>query len=422
MKPPAFLELEKRQRQLEEDAVDAGVKRYRRLLQRNSSSASRPGIEFLRRHFDALSKLISDEQCRICHPSVELEKYSVPLLCLHADKLAFISLHSIFNLLAMEENDDAQETGIRHTHLAWNIGRRIWDERRLEVFLRRERDLTLTIGKRYSDSIRSREVRRQTLDSDWSVDNRHIHVGAALIDLAARIPNVFVVEKQIERRGNKTKTIRIVRLTANSAKELRQRHEYLELLAPVHRPMLVPPRKWEGLRGGGYLRNGESQQIDLVKHWNNPSVRKVLDDANKNRQLDVAISAVNALQETPWRINKNVFDAMRTVLRHGKVDPLVADLQTKLQACRKMVYEHRFYFPYQLDYRGRAYPIPQTVHPQADDAGRALLEFADGKPLREDGIYWLAIHIANLFGYQVRRSWQPRCSDEIGSLSGTRND
>src|SRR5438105_4384598 len=57
----------------------------------------------------------------------------------------------------------------------------------------------------------------------------------------------------------------------------------------------------------------------------------------------------------------------------------------------------RFYFPWQVDHRGRAYPVPQLMNPQSDHTGRALIEFADGKPLGEDGAYWLAIHLANCY-------------------------
>jgi len=53
--------------------------------------------------------------------------------------------------------------------------------------------------------------------------------------------------------------------------------------------------------------------------------------------------------------------------------------------------EERFYFPCQVDHRGRVYPVPALMNPQSDHIGRALLEFADGKPLGNNrGVYWLA--------------------------------
>jgi hypothetical protein len=45
----------------------------------------------------------------------------------------------------------------------------------------------------------------------------------------------------------------------------------------------------------------------------------------------------------------------------------------------------RFYFPCQVDHRGRVYPVPPLMNPQSDHIGRALLEFAAGKPLGERG-------------------------------------
>jgi len=71
-----------------------------------------------------------------------------------------------------------------------------------------------------------------------------------------------------------------------------------------------------------------------------------------------------------------------------------------------------------LDYRGRVYPVPQTCNPQSDDAGRALLEFARGKPLGKTGAYWLAVHLANLCGkdkksFDERISWVNAHTEEL---------
>ena len=44
------------------------------------------------------------------------------------------------------------------------------------------------------------------------------------------------------------------------------------------------------------------------------------------------------------------------------------------------------------------YPLPAYVNPQGNDLGKALLLYAEGKPLGTNGGYWLAIHGANIFG------------------------
>jgi len=57
------------------------------------------------------------------------------------------------------------------------------------------------------------------------------------------------------------------------------------------------------------------------------------------------------------------------------------------------------YMPHNLDFRGRAYPIPPHLNHIGDDLSRALLVFAEGKPLGVQGFRWLKIHLANLYGY-----------------------
>jgi DNA-directed RNA polymerase len=91
----------------------------------------------------------------------------------------------------------------------------------------------------------------------------------------------------------------------------------------------------------------------------------------------------------------------------------------RLSLAERLLDEAGFYFPYQLDHRGRAYPVPQLMNPQSDDIGRFLLEFAEGKPLGERGAYWLAIHLANCYwkknkvSFDQRLAWVHQHEQEI---------
>ena len=57
------------------------------------------------------------------------------------------------------------------------------------------------------------------------------------------------------------------------------------------------------------------------------------------------------------------------------------------------------YMPHNVDFRGRAYPIPPHLNHMGDDLSRGLLVFADSRPLGKAGLRWLKIHLANLYGY-----------------------
>jgi DNA-directed RNA polymerase len=57
-----------------------------------------------------------------------------------------------------------------------------------------------------------------------------------------------------------------------------------------------------------------------------------------------------------------------------------------------------FWMPWSIDFRGRVYPIPAHLSVQGNDLHKALLMFADGKPLGSEGASWLALHGANTLG------------------------
>lgn len=188
------------------------------------------------------------------------------------------------------------------------------------------------------------------------------------------------------------------------------------------------------------------------------------------------LCALNTVQATPWRINSFVLGVLREAwatgfvigemppahdlplpprvddatwaamskmdranhkremsLIHGENARSIGkreDLLRKLQVATEMEGEERVWFPHNLDFRGRQYPMPQDLHPQSDDIGRSLLMFAEGKPITDAGAYWLGVHVANSFGYDKvslddRMKWaldnEPLIRDAVKHpLDGTR--
>ena len=76
------------------------------------------------------------------------------------------------------------------------------------------------------------------------------------------------------------------------------------LPSPVHTPMIVPPRPWTSLSRGGYLLT----PLNLLKRKANRRAQELLETAD----LSIVFSAVNALQSTAYRINKDIYRAMRS--------------------------------------------------------------------------------------------------------------
>ncbi|KAI3930292.1 hypothetical protein MKW92_051991 [Papaver armeniacum] len=198
-------------------------------------------------------------------------------------------------------------------------------------------------------------------------------------------------------------------------------------------PMLIPPAKWIGYDKGAYLflpsyvmrTHGAKQQREAVKQ-------------TPQKQIGPVFEALDTLGDIKWRVNKRLLGVVDRVWASGGKDaglverddvPLPeepatedeaelrnwrwkvkkvkkenserhshrCDLELKLAVARKMKAEDGFYYPHNLDFRGRAYPMHPYLNHLGSDLCRGILEFAEGRPLGKSGLRWLKIHLANLF-------------------------
>ena len=65
--------------------------------------------------------------------------------------------------------------------------------------------------------------------------------------------------------------------------------------------------------------------------------------------------------------------------------------------------EESFYYPHNLDFRGRAYPMHPHLNHFGSDLCRGLLEFSEGRKVGESGLFWMKIHVANLYAGGVEK-------------------
>ncbi|CAI0552882.1 unnamed protein product [Linum tenue] len=221
-------------------------------------------------------------------------------------------------------------------------------------------------------------------------------------------------------------------------------------------PMLVPPVKWMGYDKGAYFflpsyimrTHGSKQQREAMK-------------LASKAQLEQVFEALDTLGSTKWRVNKRVLDVVDRIwnsggrlahlvdrddvplpekpdtedetllkkwkwkLRNAKKEnrerhSLRCDTELKLSVARKMKDEEGFYYPHNVDFRGRAYPMHPYLNHLGSDMCRGILEFAEGRPLGNVGLRWLKIHLANLYAggvdklsYEGRVSFTENHLDEI---------
>jgi DNA-directed RNA polymerase len=84
-------------------------------------------------------------------------------------------------------------------------------------------------------------------------------------------------------------------------------------------------------------------------------------------------------------------------MKNADLKSLRCDLELKLSIAKRYL-DQKFFFPYNIDFRGRAYPVPPNLNHIGSDMCRGLLVFDVALPLGPNGLRWLKIHLCNLFG------------------------
>lgn len=216
-------------------------------------------------------------------------------------------------------------------------------------------------------------------------------------------------------------------------------------------PTVIPPRAWENIDEGGYYGELAHQSKLLRLRANRDVFAKEYNKKLRETDLSEVRKAVNAIQATPWRINTKVLDVLKHVVDHGggiagipmvdkppkpvlpekhtedqlnqykkrmvsyyQVDTsrrsIVGRILSHIRTAEKFAEYERIYFPCNMDFRGRVYPIPVFSF-QGDDVNKSLIEFADAPACQDENCWdWLLIEGANLAGidkvsYDDRKAW-----------------
>ncbi|KAK5949604.1 DNA-directed RNA polymerase [Knufia fluminis] len=203
-------------------------------------------------------------------------------------------------------------------------------------------------------------------------------------------------------------------------------------------PMICKPAPWSGYADGGYLQS----RLPMIRVKNaDPAQLAYTKAAAKRGDLDEIYAGLDVLGQTGWRINQDVFrvmvdawnsgEAIANLPPVGKVFPELekpaedASLKEKYDYYKQIrainnekggihsnrcfqnfqmeiarsFYDETFYLPHNVDFRGRAYPIPPYLNQMGADNARGLMLFDKGRELGEKGLMWLKIHLSNVCGY-----------------------
>lgn len=450
-----------RQLEWEEGMAKHGVNRYRaiqdRAIEGGQPDTTSAGSRLLRAYVLQVSEQIELYLAGNHPEGRRRNKYAKLLDALNSDVAGLLTLKAVISSLFTPQTIQT---------LCRSIGSAVEDDLRFMKF--RTENMTY-----YDEIIRSFSQRGSNSNKykraavghvakskgfEWEAWTKETHfgVGALLLSLALEVTDL-VTRKTVTMRGRKEA---MLVPSEECIRWVMEHNETMELMNPVRMPCLIPPAPWQDSTDGGYYSPLLRGRTPLVKGHRDKSGRvhqKLLSSASMAPVMD----AVNAMQDTGWRVNAGILETMQEVwrknlsigmprsdpyeipacpLEEGVVAKELPEGDPRLEAFNAWKAEARelhnmehervgkamtvsrtirlastmkdfeqFYYVYQLDFRGRAYAATNGLSPQGDDQGKALLQFARPQPLGDRGWYWLRVHGANKFG-EDKGSYDERVS------------
>ncbi|XAR51607.1 DNA-directed RNA polymerase [Bertholletia excelsa] len=450
--------LRRRQVKIETEAWEQAANEYKELLAEMCENKLAPNLPYMKSlflgWFEPLRDSIIAEQ-ELCRQGKHRGAYAPYFDELPADMMAVITMHKLMALLM--SGGESGRTGV--VQAACIIGDAIEQEARIHKFLEKTKKKTVAedvkdegdgsgtsvthLMKKQNLHALRQIMKKQDKSKPWGSAAK-AKVGSHLIEL---LMEAAYIQPPVDQLRDGSPDIRPAfvhkfKVVAKGAKNSGRRYGVIECdplvlkgldksarhMVIPYMPMLVPPVKWTGtlvLPSYVMRTHGTRQQREAVKRtpW---------------KQLQPVFEALDTLGNTKWRVNKRILEVIdRIWATGGRLANLVdhddiplpekpdtedqavlrkwkwkiksvkkenrernsqrCDVELKLAVARKMKDEEGFYYPHNLDFRGRAYPMHAYLNHLGSDLCRGILEFAEGRPLGKSGLRWLKIHLANLF-------------------------
>ncbi len=442
-----------RQRMLEHESTSLGIERYDRACARRDGADTGPGRKMVMSAVAITGQAIR-EFITAADTGVGGKRHSAVKWLKHLDPegCAYLTAVVCVNALTAGKVKSVAAARAVGQAIAQDVNYKRLRDSHAGLHRVIQKQLKKSTSAHHAVGVMNHALTKTETDRFEFGTEEEVHVGMKLIDLF--IEATGLIEVYTERLRGK-QIVSMIRGTPKIMEWLAHAHESAALFLPVWMPMVVPPKPWTTPKDGGYLTD-IGGRADLVR-TRNRSYKRELELA----EMPEVYAAINAIQATPWKINVPILEVMKIAWAMGgkigglpdrELIPLPAEpalllsdpdyfiehhaqefkdwkrsrasvyeenargVSKRLAAAQKIALADKFkdestiYFPHNLDFRGRCYPIPSILTPQGDDQAKGLLTFANGVRLGEDGAFWLAVHLANCFGvdkvsFEERVAW-----------------
>jgi DNA-directed RNA polymerase len=459
-----------RQIKLETQAVHDGIQKLRDNTKKAEGNAYASSTVYAQRMLKEAIPAVAKEITRLrtnrllrgaAGPALApLVQYT---LGIEPEVLAMLTLKTLFDVCT-----DPKDRADLVNNVIDRVGTAVEQEAKWRYFNEKDPELVGWItnshhqgkGLHYRDYDATRRFREKGIYwTAWPRISR-VKIGAAFAEAACQVTGWW--HKQLKFAGRRSSVH--LRPTPQMLDIIAGLMERAELFAPLNLPMLVEPNDWTNHQAGGYLTNEVRRGNKLIRTFGVLRLQGETPLAFLNHLQKVAyrinpfiLEVANRLEEDSYKIEGAKFipeDRRELPLKPHDIatnkearfnyrkeaaavydfnsTSLKRSIRTKLtlSLARKFAKEERYYLPWSFDYRGRVYPIPSFLTPQDTGFAKSLIQFADGEPLSERGLYWLRFQLATTAGLdkasmEERQAWAHKneglfsriATDPLGQLS-----
>ena len=325
---------------------------------------------------------------------------------------------------------------------AYSIGNSLYYNAQTEAFLKQDEEGTQV--NRIQDGLDKRTLGYQKTRHIKGIMKKNKfewvkYEKSAVVNLGLDILYILIQSTDLIKTSEANDRVKFLEPTQALLDTYRYNADYISQFITDRTPTIIKPKKWDDLSHGGYY-GAMAKRLHFMRISHIVGKTKVVKSyIKKIRDVDLSkiYKAVNAIQETPYRINKDMYEVIEAIINQGggiagiasmephEPEPTRKFKETKqeygkrfhewleielsrrskaIRALRLFRYAKDFkdydniYFPCNIDFRGRIYPIPLFNH-QGDDFMKSLIVYSNPAPLMDSQdielLYWQG---ANLWG------------------------
>jgi len=465
----------KTQREVEETMYNGGINRAERAMSRAEEQGRADQNPYAKEIFReyVLPLAESIKAATSCTKPGGRKAHVVLLTGLDHEAVAFLAVRQAITAIMSPKGAD-------HRELAYSIGRTVHRELVLSQIAEEAPELYQTLNQDLNRRLSKDERHRLTVFTmqakqrgipiiEWNFGSRE-QVGFFLMGLLEEAGLLCI--SQEKRMGYKREAREVI-IHPDLMEYINKIKAYVSVTMPVYGPCVEPPLDWEFGKVGGF-HTVEMQRANPTLVHGRSTARRL----GKTTDMPVVLNAVNALQRTAWAVNVRMLNTVYAIaaefstkeivsladtpsppkpewlkedwtkaprdqwpedklaeFKHWKREMAEWHTQRKLLGSRyarfyaatraaEMFRDYpAIYFVYFADSRGRLYPLTHGVNPQGSDLSKALIHFAEAKPLTTPAaVRWFHVQGANKWGFDKatlneRMQWVTDRSELICSFA-----